>query len=84
MKLILDAAHMSGTRVNGVCPGTWDGVDITVYSYQAVKNLPTGDSGMICCKNEEQDKIVRQIAWVGINKDTYARSNKEPMLEIRC
>lgn len=76
LKLILDAAHMSGTRVNGVCPGTWDGVDVTVYSFQAVKNLPTGDSGMICFPNEEDDKLCRQLAWLGINKDTYARSNK--------
>lgn len=76
LKLILDAAHMAGTHVNGVCPGTWDGVDVTVYSYQAVKNLPTGDSGMICFTTEEQDKLARQIAWLGINKDTYARSNK--------
>lgn len=76
LKLILDAAHMSGTKVNGACPGTWEGVDVTVYSFQAVKNLPTGDSGMICWANEECDKISRQIAWLGINKDTYARSNK--------
>lgn len=76
LKLILDAAHMSGTKVNGVCPGTWDGVDVTVYSYQAVKNLATGDSGMICFADEKLDKMARQIAWLGINKDTYARSNK--------
>ena len=76
LKLILDAAHMSGTRVNGICPGTWDGVDVTVYSFQAVKNLPTGDSGMICFPNDEDDKLVRQLSWLGINKDTYARSNK--------
>lgn len=76
LKLILDAAHMSGTRVDGVCPGTWDGVDVTVYSYQAVKNLPTGDSGMICFADAENDKLARQLAWLGINKDTYARSNK--------
>ncbi len=75
LKLILDAAHMAGTRVNGVCPGTWDGVDATVYSYQAVKNLATGDSGMICFTEEKLDKMARQIAWLGINKDTYARSN---------
>ena len=75
LKLILDAAHMSGTKVNGVCPGTWDGVDVTVYSYQAVKNLPTGDSGMICWKDEESDRITRQMAWLGINKDTYKRAN---------
>lgn len=75
LKLILDAAHMSGTRVNGVCPGTWDGIDVTVYSYQAVKNLPTGDSGMICFKEEENDKLARRLAWLGINKDTYSRAN---------
>lgn len=75
LKLILDAAHMSGTKVNGVCPGTWDGVDVTIYSYQAVKNLPTGDSGMICWKDEESDRITRQMAWLGINKDTYKRAN---------
>lgn len=76
LKLILDAAHMSGTKVNGICPGTWDGVDVAVYSFQAVKNLPTGDSGMICFNDPESDKLARQLAWLGINKDTYARSNK--------
>ena len=75
LRLILDAAHMSGTRVNGICPGIWDGVDVAVYSYQAVKNLPTGDSGMICWADEENDKISRHLGWLGINKDTYARSN---------
>lgn len=76
LKLILDAAHMSGTHVNGVIPGTWDGVDVTIYSYQAVKNLPTADSGMICFKNAEYDAICRKLTWLGINKDTYARSGK--------
>ena len=66
---------MSGTRVNGVTPGTWDGVDVTVYSYQAVKNLPTGDSGMICFHNKKYDEICRKLTWLGINKDTYARNS---------
>lgn len=76
LRLILDAAHMSGTKVNGVCPGTWDGVDVTVYSYQAVKNLATGDSGCICWTTEEQNELNKKLAWCGIDKDTYARSNK--------
>lgn len=77
LRLILDAAHMSGTRVNGVTPGTWDGVDVAVYSYQAVKNLPTGDSGMICFADSELDALCRKLSWMGINKDTYARSTSE-------
>lgn len=76
LKLILDAAHMSGTRVNGICPGTWDGVDVAVYSYQAVKNLPTGDSGCICWADEKSANLTKKLAWCGIDKDTYARSNK--------
>lgn len=75
--LILDAAHMAGTRVNGVFPGTWDGVDVTVYSYQAVKNLPTGDSGMVCFADEELDAECRKVSWMGINKDTYTRTSSE-------
>ena len=75
LKLILDAAHMSGTRVNGIMPGTWDGVDVTVYSFQAVKNLPTADSGMICFKNKHYDEVCRKLTWLGINKDTYARNS---------
>lgn len=77
LKLILDAAHMAGTRVNGVFPGTWPGVDVTVYSYQAVKNLPTADSGMICFQNDAYDGICRKLTWLGINKDTYQRSSDQ-------
>ena len=77
IKVILDAAHMSGTRVNGVVPGTWDGIDVTVYSYQAVKNLPTADSGMICFADDELDAMCRKLTWLGINKDTYARTGKQ-------
>ncbi|MGN1340562.1 MAG: DegT/DnrJ/EryC1/StrS family aminotransferase [Oscillospiraceae bacterium] len=77
LKLILDAAHMAGTRVNGVFPGTWDGVDVAVYSYQAVKNLPTADSGMICFANSDYDAVCRKLTWLGINKDTYSRTGSQ-------
>ena len=77
LRLILDAAHMSGTRVNCVMPGTWEGVAVTVYSYPAVKNLPTGDSGMICFADDELDAQCRKVSWMGINKDTYARTSSE-------
>lgn len=74
LKLILDAAHMAGTTVDGVTPGSFNGIDVTVYSFQAVKNLPTADSGMICFKDEKLDSICRKLSWLGINKDTYART----------
>ena len=78
LKLILDAAHMAGTKyIDGALPGK-ENADVIVYSFQAVKNLPTGDSGMICFKEQKLDDIVRKMSWLGINKDTYARTvNKE-------
>ncbi len=72
LKLILDAAHMSGTRLRGNTPGAE--ADVIVYSYQAVKNLPTADSGMICFREEKHDAMARKLGWLGINKDTYART----------
>ena len=47
----------------------------SVYSFQAVKNLPTADSGMICFHNKKYDEICRKLTWLGINKDTYARNS---------
>lgn len=76
LKLILDAAHMSGTRFqDGSTPGL--DADVTVYSYQAVKNLPTADSGMICFRDSAYDQLCRKLTWLGINKDTYARTNEK-------
>jgi dTDP-4-amino-4,6-dideoxygalactose transaminase len=72
LKLILDAAHMSGSRLNGEHVG--QDADCTVFSFQAVKNLPTADSGMICFREQEDDERVRKLTWLGINKDTYART----------
>ncbi|HEY4799284.1 MAG TPA: DegT/DnrJ/EryC1/StrS family aminotransferase [Bacteroidia bacterium] len=71
LKLILDAAHMSGTRFNGKHVGSE--CDVSIFSYQAVKNLPTSDSGMICFADPALDHLARQLSWLGINKDTYQR-----------
>ena len=72
LSLILDAAHMAGTRAAGTHVGAE--ADAAVFSFQAVKNLPTADSGMICFKEPMDDKRVRELSWMGIDKDTYTRS----------
>ena len=75
LALILDAAHMAGTRLNGRHVG--GEADCAVFSFQAVKNLPTADSGMICWNNAEDDERARKVSWLGINKDTYARTSSQ-------
>lgn len=72
MKLILDAAHMSDTRVNGVSTGALNGIDVTVCAYRAVGNL---ESSMIYCADDCYDIIVRKLRWLGINEYTYVCSD---------
>jgi dTDP-4-amino-4,6-dideoxygalactose transaminase len=84
LKLILDAAHMAGTKVDRVYHGVvtskshigWD-ADVSVFSFQSVKNLPTADGGMICFKNKDYDALARKLSWLGIDKDTFNRTNSK-------
>jgi dTDP-4-amino-4,6-dideoxygalactose transaminase len=72
LKLILDAAHMAGTSMHGnLC---FNNADAVIYSFQAVKNLPTADSGIVCFREKKHDDICRKLTWLGINKDTYTRT----------
>jgi dTDP-4-amino-4,6-dideoxygalactose transaminase len=71
LTLVLDAAHMAGTRMGGRHVG--QEADCTVFSYQAVKNLPTADAGMVCFREAALDKLARELCWLGINKDTFQR-----------
>lgn len=73
LKLILDAAHCAGTYYHNEHVGR--NADATVFSFHAVKNLPTADGGMICFADADLDKQAREWSWLGIDKDTYARTN---------
>lgn len=74
LKLILDASHMSGTRWADTGNHIGIEADVSIFSFQAVKNMPTGDSGMICFKDSKLDAEARKWSWLGINKDTYSRT----------
>jgi dTDP-4-amino-4,6-dideoxygalactose transaminase len=74
LMLMLDASHMAGTRLNG--RDATQIADVTCHSFQAVKNLPTADSGSISFADGELDREARKFSWLGINKDTYARSSE--------
>lgn len=74
IKLILDAAHMSGAYINNQHVGK--NIDVSIFSFQAVKNLPTADSGIINFKEKKLLNIARKFSWCGIDKDTYLREKK--------
>jgi dTDP-4-amino-4,6-dideoxygalactose transaminase len=73
--LILDAAHMAGSKVKKNNKHCGLEADCAIFSFHAVKNLPSSDAGAICFKKKKFDKIARNLSWLGINKTTYERSN---------
>ena len=73
LTFVLDAAHMAGTFWVDSGLQVGHDADCTIFSYQAVKNCPSSDSGMICFQSEDDDKRVRRLSWLGIDKSTYDR-----------
>lgn len=67
--IIEDAAHAMYT------PGAGKKADITVWSFQAVKSLPTGDGGMITTNDDKIYKKLRTLTWLGVEKSTYERAD---------
>ncbi|MBI3052404.1 DegT/DnrJ/EryC1/StrS family aminotransferase [Candidatus Woesearchaeota archaeon] len=44
------------------------------FSFHAVKNMTTGEGGMITTDDEKLAKKLYRLRWVGINKDTWNRA----------
>ena len=74
LALIVDAAHATGSKSNGVHLGT--GADAVCYSFQAVKNLPTADSGALHLKDRKDYELARKLSWLGISTSTFDRTSK--------
>ncbi len=66
LKLILDAAHMAGTKLNGKTAGL--DADAAIYSFHVTKNLSLAEGGMLCFKEKVFDTITRNKAFNGIDK----------------
>ena len=71
IKLIEDCAHASGTYYKGKHVGTVG--DFGCFSFAAIKNLTTGDGGMLVGKNEKLISKARTYAWSGISQSTWER-----------
>jgi perosamine synthetase len=50
---------------------------MTCFSFHPVKNLATGDGGMVTTRNEEWAERLKRLRWVGINKNTWQRADGE-------
>lgn len=72
--VVEDAAHAMGTELDA--RGTKAGSlgDVGCFSFHAVKNLATGDGGMLVTDREDVFRRARRLRWMGIDKDTWDRT----------
>lgn len=75
LKVIEDTAHGCGGEYNGQKLGSIG--DLGVFSFHAVKNLATGDGGMITTNNAQVYERLKKLRWLGISKDTFSREEKD-------
>lgn len=74
--IIEDAAHACGSEYHGTKIGNLPQTDMTCFSFQAVKNLPVGDGGMITTNRVELVRLLNQLRWMGIDKSTWDRTEE--------
>ena len=48
--------------------------DIAIWSFQAVKNCPAGDGGMLTYNSDEVHEKLKGLTWMGIKETTYDRA----------
>jgi dTDP-4-amino-4,6-dideoxygalactose transaminase len=64
--IIEDAAHALGAEYDGVAVGALS--EFTMYSFQAIKHLTTGDGGLLTFKDESLAPLARRLRWFGIDR----------------
>jgi len=72
--LIEDVAHGCGGEYHGRKLGTFG--KFGCFSFHAVKNLATGEGGMIVTNDDAAAAHFRKLRWLGISKDTWSRESK--------
>ena len=70
--VVEDAAHACGGSFLGRKCGSLG--DIGCFSFHAVKNLATGDGGMLTTDDKSVYDRAKRLRWLGIDKSTWDRS----------
>ena len=74
LTIIQDAAHAVGTEFCGRRIGS-DGIS-ACFSFHPIKNITTGEGGMITTDSDELAEKLRLLRFHGVNRDAWSRYSK--------
>jgi UDP-4-amino-4-deoxy-L-arabinose-oxoglutarate aminotransferase len=81
LMLVEDAAHATGTEYDGKPVGA-EGT--AVFSFHPIKNLTTGEGGIVCTDDEALAERIRRLRFHGLGKDAFQRESqgRAPQTEV--
>jgi len=71
LKVLEDAAHAVGTDYKGKRIGSLDSV--SVFSFHPIKNITTGEGGMVCTRDEKLAEEVSLLKFHGMSREAWKR-----------
>ena len=71
LKVVEDAAHAVGTEYKGRRIGSLDSV--SVFSFHPIKNITTGEGGMVCARDEQLAEEMSLLKFHGMSKEAWKR-----------
>jgi dTDP-4-amino-4,6-dideoxygalactose transaminase len=74
LTVIEDAAHAVGTYYKGIHAGGFG--HPAIFSFHPIKNITTGEGGMITLSNAALEKKLRLLRFHGIERDAWKRYGK--------
>lgn len=79
--MVEDAAHAIGTKYKGVPIGN---SGTSIFSFHPIKNITTGEGGMLCTDDAELADKIRQLRFHGLGVDAYDRETqgRAPQAEV--
>jgi perosamine synthetase len=67
ISVIEDAAHAFGAFYKDKMIGQIS--KFTSFSFQAIKHLTTGDGGVLCCMDKNDEQLVKKLRWFDIDRE---------------
>ncbi|MCE5262893.1 MAG: aminotransferase class I/II-fold pyridoxal phosphate-dependent enzyme [Deltaproteobacteria bacterium] len=74
LTVIEDAAHAVGTRQRGIHAGGFG--RIAIFSFHPLKNITTGEGGLVTHSDDELERRLRLLRFHGIERDAWKRYGK--------